>query len=59
MRYAVDSRKSNIDLNWKPLETEISGLEKTVNWFIENQKWWRSIKDNKYNGSRLGINIKN
>jgi dTDP-glucose 4,6-dehydratase len=38
-RYAIDAKKIEVDLNWKPTETFESGLRKTVTWFIENETW--------------------
>lgn len=36
VRYAIDATKINHDLGWKPLETFISGMEKTIHWYLEN-----------------------
>lgn len=55
LRYAIDANKIETQINWKPIESAESGLEKTVNWFLENENWWQPIIENKYNGSRLGI----
>jgi dTDP-glucose 4,6-dehydratase len=54
-RYAVDARKITRQLGWSPLETAESGLEKTVQWYLENQSWWRSVKNERYDGRRLGV----
>ena len=53
-RYAIDSTKIKDDIGWSPKETFQTGIKKTVNWYIENQKWWRKIQKNKYNQERLG-----
>ena len=53
-RYAIDSTKIKDDIGWSPKETFQTGIKKTVNWYIENQKWWRRIQKNKYNQERLG-----
>ena len=42
-RYAIDSTKIQKSLDWKPKETFESGLNKTINWYLKNQKWWRKI----------------
>jgi dTDP-glucose 4,6-dehydratase len=55
LRYALDSSKVETELEWKPLETFESGLEKTVDWFLDNEWWWRPIREQKYGGERLGI----
>ena len=43
-RYAVDSSKLKNDLGWEPHENFKSGIKKTVNWYIENEDWWRELK---------------
>ena len=45
-RYAINSSKIKDQLNWDPKETLESGLKKTVLWYIENEKWWKSLKVN-------------
>ena len=47
-RYAIDADKINQELNWKPLETFESGIRKTVNWYLDNQKWVDNIKSGAY-----------
>jgi dTDP-glucose 4,6-dehydratase len=54
-RYAIDATKLGRELNWKPLESFESGMEKTVRWYIENRAWWQAILDNSYRGERLGL----
>jgi dTDP-glucose 4,6-dehydratase len=53
-RYAIDSTKIQNELGWKPMETFTSGIRKTIKWYIENESWWRDIKNMKYNQERLG-----
>ena len=43
-RYAIDATKIKKTLGWVPKESLISGLEKTVLWYIQNQNWWEKIK---------------
>ncbi|HEX4855266.1 MAG TPA: dTDP-glucose 4,6-dehydratase [Limnobacter sp.] len=38
-RYAIDARKIERELGWRPLETFESGIRKTVQWYLENQDW--------------------
>jgi len=54
-RYAVDYSKIKNDLSWEPKETFISGINKTVSWYLNNLDWIKLITDNKYNLDRLGI----
>jgi dTDP-glucose 4,6-dehydratase len=43
-RYAVNCRKLRA-LGWKPEIAFEEGLEKTVSWYVENESWWRKIKE--------------
>ncbi|HSV95050.1 MAG TPA: dTDP-glucose 4,6-dehydratase [Spirochaetia bacterium] len=44
-RYAVDWTKINKDLGWSPQYDFDSWLEKTVNWYQENEDWWKPLKE--------------
>ncbi len=35
-------------------ETFETGMEKTVDWYLDNEWWWRPIRDGNYAGERLG-----
>ena len=54
-RYAIDSSKLETDLGWAPQESFETGLEKTVRWYLENERWWRPLLERKYSGQRLGL----
>lgn len=54
-RYAIDASKIERELGWKPLETFESGIRKTVEWYLANEKWWRRVKEGAYTGERLGL----
>jgi dTDP-glucose 4,6-dehydratase len=54
-RYAIDAGKIERELGWRPQETFDSGLEKTVQWYLENQKWCRRVVADRYAGERLGL----
>ena len=54
LRYAIDSSKIERELGWRAEESFESGLEKTVRWFLDNEWWWRPIREQKYAGQRLG-----
>lgn len=47
-RYAIDATKISKELGWKPVETFESGIEKTVDWFLENQDWVNNITSGEY-----------
>ena len=53
-RYAIDATKLETELGWKAAETFDSGIEKTVRWYLDNEWWWRPLKD-RYSGQRLGL----
>jgi len=46
-RYALDVNKIKA-FGWKPSHTFDQALEKTVQWFVANEKWWRPIKSGEY-----------
>ena len=54
-RYAIDASKIKNELNWKPKETFETGIQKTIQWYLENENWWRRIQDGTYNQERLGL----
>ena len=47
-RYAIDPRKIERELQWKPKETFDSGLRKTVRWYLENEAWVRDVTSGSY-----------
>jgi dTDP-glucose 4,6-dehydratase len=47
-RYAIDATKLKKELNWLPTYTFEKGLQETVNWYCNNQKWWQKIKSGEY-----------
>ncbi|MDD4818041.1 MAG: dTDP-glucose 4,6-dehydratase [Victivallaceae bacterium] len=53
-RYAIDAEKLHKELGWKAEETFDSGIRKTVEWYLNNEWWWRPIREGKYAGERLG-----
>ena len=58
-RYAIDASKIKDKLEWEPKETFNSGIRKTVQWYLNNENWWRKIQDNNYSQERLGLDKKN
>jgi dTDP-glucose 4,6-dehydratase len=47
-RYAIDARKLERDLGWKPAETFETGLAKTVKWYLDNQAWVDEVASGEY-----------
>ena len=43
LRYAIDPTKINTELGWLPETKFDDGIVKTVNWYLENQEWWKNI----------------
>lgn len=54
-RYAIDARRIQQELGWRPLETFESGIASTVRWYLDNEAWWREILARGYRGDRLGL----
>ena len=53
-RYAINCDRIQTECGWEPSETFDSGIRKTVQWYLDNQAWCRSIADGTYAGERLG-----
>ncbi|MCB1941854.1 MAG: GDP-mannose 4,6-dehydratase, partial [Candidatus Accumulibacter sp.] len=47
-RYAIDARKIERELGWKPAETFATGIRKTVHWYLENQQWVGNVQSGAY-----------
>ena len=47
-RYAIDPRKAQAELGYRPLETFETGLARTVAWYLANEPWWRAVMDGSY-----------
>ena len=57
VRYAIDASKIAKELGWTPEETFETGLEKTVQWYLDNEAWWSAVQDGTYQRERLGDTI--
>lgn len=53
-RYAIDAAKLENELGWSAQETFESGIAKTVRWYLDNDWWWRPLRE-RYSGQRLGL----
>lgn len=47
-RYAIDARKIERELGWKPEETFETGIEKTVQWYLDNHPWVEAVSSGEY-----------
>ena len=47
-RYAIDARKLEKELGWKPAETFDTGIRKTVEWYLANSEWVRNVQSGAY-----------
>jgi len=52
-RYAIDPKRLEQDLGWKPEESFETGIAATVRWYLKNEAWWRNCADG--SGKRLGL----
>ncbi|MFT5623585.1 MAG: dTDP-glucose 4,6-dehydratase [Lentimonas sp.] len=56
-RYAIDPARIATELGWRPSVTVQEGLEKTIDWYLANEPWWRALQDRQGVGDRLGTKI--
>ena len=53
-RYAIDPDRIRNELGWRPSVTVEEGLRRTVEWYLDNQDWWRPLLEREGVGQRLG-----
>ncbi len=54
-RYAIDPARIRAELGWRPQVTLDDGLERTVDWYLANEDWWRALQKRQGVGQRLGV----
>ena len=54
LRYAIDPERIRTELGWRPSVTLEEGLRKTVEWYLDNEDWWRALQNRDGVGKRLG-----
>lgn len=54
-RYAMDPSEAEAELGWTARYDFEAGLEHTIRWYLDNEAWWRPIRDKTYGGQRLGV----
>ncbi len=47
-RYAIDTQKIQSELGYEPKVTFETGIEKTLDWYLENSEWWEAVLDGSY-----------
>jgi len=47
-RYAIDAKKIMTELNWQPSITFEKGIQKTIDWYLENKKWLNNVVSGEY-----------
>lgn len=53
-RYAMATGKIERELGWYPNETLETGIERTLDWYLANEWWWKPLRQRRYGGERLG-----
>ncbi|WP_412551365.1 dTDP-glucose 4,6-dehydratase [Shimia sp. MIT910701] len=53
-RYAIDPTRMQTELGWRPSVTVEEGLALTVEWYLNNEDWWRALQNREGVGQRLG-----
>lgn len=56
-RYAIDPTRIRGELGWRPSVTLQEGLERTVQWYLDNPHWWQALQDRDGIGKRLGVGV--
>jgi len=54
-RYAIDPTRIRDELGWRPSVTVEEGLEKTVQWYLDNEVWWQPLLEAEGVGTRVGV----
>ncbi|KQQ31323.1 dTDP-glucose 4,6-dehydratase [Methylobacterium sp. Leaf123] len=57
-RYAIDPSKAEAEVGWRPTKVFEEALTETVRWYLDNEAWWRPIREGRYSGERLGLSGK-
>ncbi len=55
LRYAIDATRIREELGWRPSVTLEEGLARTVQWYLDNEAWWRPLQGREGVGKRLGV----
>ena len=58
-RYAIDPTRIRNELGWRPSVTVEEGLRRTVQWYLDNEAWWKPLQERAGVGTRLGTDTDN
>ena len=47
-RYAIDPTKLETELGWKPKYNFDTGIQQTIQWYLDNKEWWQNILSGEY-----------
>ena len=53
-RYEIDPARTEAALDWRAPHDFETGLARTIDWYLDNEAWWRSVRAARYAGQRLG-----
>jgi len=56
-RYAIDAGKLERELGWRAAHSFETGIAETVRWYLDNEWWWRPLRERVYAGERLGLAV--
>lgn len=54
-RYAINASRIRSELGWTPAQSFEQGLRETVRWYLDNEDWWRPLRDTRHAGDRVGL----
>jgi dTDP-glucose 4,6-dehydratase len=54
-RYEIDPTRTEQALSWQAPHDFETGLERTIDWYLDNRAWWEGIRGQRYAGQRLGV----
>ena len=54
-RYAINPTRIREELGWRPSVTVEEGLRQTVQWYLDNEVWWKALQSRDGVGQRLGV----
>lgn len=54
-RYEIDPTHAQKALGWKAEHNFEMGIRKTIQWYLDHQDWWKTIRQDRYDGQRLGV----